>query len=83
MRELRSTKIEGRIYLFPVPVIKERKYLIFCASEEEAAKIMAHVQLKKLTHPDLISEDFVYLTHHTDKQTKIFVPSLKALAALS
>lgn len=70
------------MYLFPVPVIKERKYLIFCDSEDEALKIISHVLSKKLSHPDLISEDFIYLTHHTDKQTKIFVPSLKALEVM-
>lgn len=73
MRELRQTKIDGRIYLFPVPVVKERKYLIFCSSEAEAQKISEAVREKKLTHPDLISEQFVFLTLHSDKQTKIFV----------
>jgi len=73
MRELRITKIENRIYLFPVPVMKDRKYLIFCSSTEEAERIIDEVRLNKVTHPDLISEDFIFLTLHTDKQTKIFV----------
>ena len=73
MRELRITKIEHKIYLFPVPVVKERKYLIFCSSMEEAERVMEEVRSKKVTHPDLISEDFVFLTFHSDKQTKIFV----------
>lgn len=73
MRELRSTKIEGRIYLFPVPVVTERKYLIFCSSMEEAQRIALAVSSEKVTHPDLISEDFIFLTFHTDKKTKIFV----------
>ena len=75
MRELRITKIENRIYLFPVPVAKDRKYLIFCSSTEEAEKIIDEVRLNKITHPDLISEYFVFLTYYTDKQTKIFVRS--------
>lgn len=73
MRELRQTKIEGRIYLFPVPVMKDRKYLISCTNELEAEKIAEAVKTQKVTHPDLISEYFLYLTLHTDKQTKIFV----------
>jgi len=73
MRELRITKIENRIYLFPVPVTKDRKYLIFCSSTDEAERIIEEVRLNKVTHPDLISEDFMFLTYHTDKQTKIFV----------
>ena len=73
MRELRLTEIEGRTYLFPVPVVKERKYLIFCSNKEEAQIIAEAVNSKKISHPDLISEHFIFLTLHTDKQTKIFV----------
>lgn len=76
MRELRVTKIEGRVYLYPVPVIKERKYLIACSTEAEAIKVAKAIQDKKVTHPDLISEYFLFLTYHTDKQTKIFVPKM-------
>lgn len=79
MRELRITTINGKVYLFPVPVVKERKYLVLCASEEAALKIAAEVQKGNLGHPDLITDDFVYLTLHNDKQTKIFSlnPALK------
>ncbi|WPU66594.1 hypothetical protein [Peredibacter starrii] len=73
MRELRQGKIEGKIYLFPVPVEKNRKYLIFCSTEAEAVKIEEAVRTGKVTHPDLISDDFIFLTYHSDKQTKIFV----------
>lgn len=73
MRELRRGKIEGKLYLFPVPVEKNRKYLIFCSTEKEAAVIEEAVRRGKVVHPDLISEHFVFLTYHTDKQTKIFV----------
>lgn len=73
MRELRETKIDGKIYLFPVPVVKERKYLIFCSSHKEAQDILQEVQSKAIPHPDLVSEAFVFLTFHSDKQTKIFV----------
>lgn len=73
MREMKVTEIEGRVYLFPVPVVKERKYLIFCASKSEAEKLAQSIQEGRVTHPDLISDDFIFLTYHTDKQTKIFV----------
>ncbi|WP_408095590.1 hypothetical protein ACJVC5_11160 [Peredibacter sp. HCB2-198] len=73
MRELRQGKIDGKIYLFPVPVEKHRKYLVYCSTEAEAMKISELVRTGKVTHPDLISEDFIFLTYHTDKQTKIFV----------
>lgn len=73
MRELKTTKIDGKIYLFPVPVMKERKYLIHCSTELEAEAIIEAVKTRKVDHPDLISEYFIFLTYHTDKQTKIFI----------
>ncbi len=78
MRELRTTTIEGRFYLFPVPVVKERKYLIACSNKDEAEKIALAVMTKKVIHPDLLSEHFLFLTYHTDKQTKIFVLNPKS-----
>ncbi|MFP5458213.1 MAG: hypothetical protein ACLGG7_05720 [Bacteriovoracia bacterium] len=77
MRELRITKIQDRTYLYPVPVFKDRKYLVLCESEAQAQLVIQQVREKKLSHPDLISEDFVFLTYHTDQQTKIFVPRLR------
>jgi hypothetical protein len=73
-RELRITKINQKIYLFPVPVIKERKYLILCESESQAQQIIQKVGDKTLQHPDLISDDFLYLTLHSDGVTKIYTP---------
>lgn len=73
MRELRQGMIDGKIYLFPVPVEKNRKYLIYCSHEVEALKITELVKEGRVTHPDLLSSDFIFLTFHTDKQTKIFV----------
>jgi hypothetical protein len=73
LRELKQTKIEGRIYLFPIPVIKDRKYLIACESEAQAEQISQAVRSQQITHPDLISPYFIFLTYHTDKRTKIFV----------
>lgn len=72
MREMRQTKINGIIYLFPVPVVKDRKFLILCASELEAQKVATAIHEGKLVHPDLISEDFLFITFHTDNRTKIF-----------
>jgi hypothetical protein len=72
IREMKLTSIEGRYYLFPVPVIKERKYLISCSSKDEAVLISEAILTQKIKHPDLISEDFIFLTYHSDKRTKIF-----------
>lgn len=74
---MKVTEIEGRVYLFPVPVVKERKYLIFCTSKTEAESLAREIKEEIVTHPDLISDDFIFLTYHTDKQTKIFVKNPK------
>ncbi len=79
MREMKTTKIEGRIYIFPVPVVKDRKYLISCSSLEDADKLARAIKEEKVTHPDLISEHFIFLTYHSDKQTKIFVLNPKSV----
>lgn len=71
-RKMNLTCIDGRFYLFPVPVLKERKYLISCSSKDEADLISEAIICKKVQHPDLITEDFIFLTYHTDKRTKIF-----------
>jgi hypothetical protein len=71
LRELRQTKINDKIYLFPVPVIKERKYLILCESLDEAQEIINGVAQKKIQHPDLVSEDFIQITYHSDGLTRI------------
>ncbi len=75
LREFRVTTIDSKIYIFPVPVIKERKYLILCSSLEEAQLLMQLIQSEKLQHPDLVSPDFIFLTTHTDGQTRIFIPN--------
>ena len=71
LRELRQTKINGKIYLFPVPVIKDRKYLILCENEAEALEIVDGVARRRYQHPDLVSEDFIQITFHSDGLTKI------------
>lgn len=54
-------------------MIKDRKYLIFCATDVEAETIVDAVRSKKVDHPDLISDYFIFLTYHTDSETKIFI----------
>lgn len=73
LRELRSTHIQQKIYLFPAPVIKERKYLILCDDETQAQDIIQGVKDGRYQHPDLISEDFLPLTLHNDGATKILI----------
>ena len=79
-REMKVATLDGKVYLFPIPVVKDRKYLIACSSEEEARLISLAIQKGRVVHPDLISEDFIFLTYHTDKRTKIFYLNPSQLA---
>jgi hypothetical protein len=72
MRELKITNINGTIYLYPVPVIKEKKYLIRCASMETAKEIIHEILENILSHPDDSEENFQFVSIHTDQRTKIF-----------
>ena len=74
VRELKMTTIQGSIYLYPVPVKKELKYLIRCESQEEAAQLIQSISDLKLSHPDVSDTDFEIVALHTDQQTKILAP---------
>jgi hypothetical protein len=73
MRELKITTIQGIIFLYPVPVIKEKKYLIRCESLEKANELIQEISNQKIQHPDNGSPDFQFVSLHTDQQTKIFI----------
>jgi hypothetical protein len=77
MRELRQTKIEGQIFLYPYPVEKNNKYLILCLTMDESKRVIDDVKNNKLTHPDISSEDFIFIQYHSDQHTKIYSCSSK------
>lgn len=70
MRELKITTIQGIVYLYPVPVIKENKYLIRCGSIQAANKLIAKILEQAVVHPDS-RESFKVVGIHTDQQTEI------------
>jgi len=72
VRELKVTTIQGMICLYPVPVIKEQKYLIRCDSLLDANKLIEEIATQKISHPDQTSNHFQDIGLHTDQQTKIF-----------
>jgi len=41
MREFKITTLHGNIYIYPVPVMKESKYLISCEFLQEAHELMS------------------------------------------
>lgn len=71
MRELKITTIQGIVYLYPVPVMKENKYLVRCASLEKANELIEEITHQKISHPDDPGQDFQAVSIHTDQQTKI------------
>ncbi len=73
MRDFKKVEIHGEIYLYPVPVIKNNKYLIHCGSEIKADLIITAVSQKKIPHPDENNHSFVTKGYHTDGKTPIFV----------
>ena len=73
MRDFKKVEIGGEIYLYPVPVIKNNKYLIHCGTETDADQIHSDLMQKRITHPDEGHQDFFMARHHTDGKTPIFV----------
>lgn len=71
MRELKITNIQGIVFLYPVPVLKDNKYLIRCESIEKANELVASITKKTMAHPDQTSGDYKVIGIHTDQQTKI------------
>lgn len=71
MRELKITTIQGFVFLYPIPVLRDNKYLIRCESEEKANELIDEVSNRLISHPDLHDHDFKVVGIHTDQQTEI------------
>ena len=72
MRELKITTIKDVVYLYPIPVLKENKYLVRCESIQKAHELIDDISNHKTSHPDNPHEHFQVVALHTDQQTKIF-----------
>ena len=71
-REFKKVEIDGSIHLYPIPVIKDKKYLIECRSDEEASKLMGLIEQNLIPHPDADLSGFQLKGHHTDGRTPIY-----------
>jgi len=71
MRELKLTVIQEVPYLYPIPVIKEKKYLVRCDSLTRAHELMRKISTLEIPHPDEESEDFQFVALHSDQRTKV------------
>lgn len=71
-REFKKVEIDGSIHLYPIPVIREKKYLIECGSDEEAGNLMTLIDQNLIPHPDTDLSEFQLKGHHTDGKTPIY-----------
>jgi hypothetical protein len=71
MRELKLTVIQDVPYLYPIPVMKEKKYLVRCKSIARAHELMRKIAALEVAHPDLESADFQFAALHSDQRTKV------------
>jgi len=71
MRKFSQIEKNQEIYLYPVPVIQNKKYLISCAGVAEAEKIVQLIEDRIVKHPDLDFSDFTFEKIHTDGRTQI------------
>jgi hypothetical protein len=71
MRELKLTVIQEVPYLYPIPVMKEKKYLVRCESITRAHELMRKIAERKIPHPDDEGKDFPFVALHSDQKTKV------------
>lgn len=71
MRELKLTVIQEVPYLYPIPVLKEKKYLVRCDSIPRAHELMRKIAALEVAHPDLETTSFRFVTLHSDQRTKV------------
>jgi hypothetical protein len=71
MRDFKKVEIDGEFYLYPVPVIKNNKYLILCGTLSEAEEMQTAISEKRILHPDEQSHHFTTVRYHTDEKTPI------------
>ena len=74
MRDFKKTILNHEIYLYPVPVIKNLKYLIRCSDIAQLEIIKKLIQQKVICHPDDLKTRSTYFDHvgtHSDKKTPV------------
>lgn len=71
-REFKTVEIDGIFHLYPIPVIKEKKYLLKCGSSDDAQKLITLIDKNIIEHPDTSTAVFERLGFHTDGKTPIY-----------
>ena len=65
-------RVRDRIFIYPVPVIKNKKYLIEVSSEIQAQQIIKDLENGSVKSPDENLDHLEEIGLHTDQQTKIY-----------
>jgi hypothetical protein len=65
-------RVRDRIFIYPVPVIKNKKYLIEVSSENLAQQMIKDLENGSVKSPDENMENLEEIGLHTDQQTKIY-----------
>ncbi|HXH76179.1 MAG TPA: hypothetical protein VNJ08_14510 [Bacteriovoracaceae bacterium] len=73
MRSFRYIENNNEMFIYPVPVIPDSKYLIKVGSRDEGEDIMIKIYKGEIKHPDTEDVDFELLKLHGDGKTKIFI----------
>jgi hypothetical protein len=71
-REFKTTQIDNHYYLYPIPVIKNQKYLIQCSDYNQSIELIRLIHNKEIIHPDNSLSQFIRLGTHTDNKTPIY-----------
>ncbi len=71
MRKFSLIEKTNEIYLYPTPVVQNKKYLISCANQHEAQRIKELIDSHTVKHPDSDMSDFIVEKIHTDGRTQI------------
>ncbi len=69
--EFKVVTIKGNCFLYPVPVVKNHKYLLKVPTEDASLYIKAF-KGQLITSPDSKRDDWLELGLHTDGRTSIY-----------
>lgn len=70
-REFKTTQIGELYYLYPIPVIKNQKYLILCSGINQSIELMKLIKNAEIQHPDNNLDYFEQVGTHTDNRTPV------------
>ena len=71
MREFKIVETDGMFYFYPIPVIKEHKYLVEAKTLHQANELILKINSGEIPHPDQSQIHWVNIGFHKDGRTSI------------